>query len=98
MTPLRVTLGIALVGSLVIVAYGLLARDSTQLPMLTAGEAISGVVFGLLALAGAYAAYQNASAGRNGRAVVYAVLGGIAAVAAAGSIAAAVILGLVIRS
>ena len=94
-TALRATLGIALLGSLLIDAYGLLARDASQLPVLTAGEAINGVVFGLLALAGAYATYRQAADGRSGRALVYAVLGGVAALCAAGSMAAAIILALV---
>ncbi|MDP9482844.1 MAG: hypothetical protein M3P84_06435 [Chloroflexota bacterium] len=93
-TPLRVTLGIALLVSLAVVAYGLLARDATQLPMLTAGEFISGIVFALLAVAGAWAAYSRSREGSTGRALVYAVLGGVAALLAAGSLAFAVILAL----
>jgi hypothetical protein len=91
-TPLRVTLAIALLVSLAVVAYGLLARDATQLPMLTAGEFISGIVFALLALAGAWAAYSRSREGSTGRALVYAVMGGIAALLAAGSLAFAIIL------
>lgn len=96
-TALRGTLGIALLGSLLIVAYGVSARDASQIPVLTAGMAISGVVFGLLALAGAYAAYRQAADGGSGRALVYAVLGGAAALLAAGFMAAAIILALVTR-
>ncbi len=91
-TPLRVTLGIALLVSLAVVGYGLVARDATQLPMLTAGEFISGIVFALLALAGAWAAYSRSRDGSPGRALVYAVMGGVAALLAAGSLAFAVIL------
>ena len=93
-TPLRVVLGIALVASLAVVVYGLLARDATQLPMLTAGEFISGIVFALLALAGAWAAYSRSREGSTGRALVYAVMGGFAALLAAGSLAFAIILAL----
>lgn len=96
-TALRATLGIALLGSLAIVAYGLSARDASQIPVLTAGVAISSMVFGLLALAGARAAFRQAADGRSGRAFVYALLGGAAALFAAGSMAAAVILALVAR-
>jgi hypothetical protein len=91
-TPLRVTLGIALLVSLAVVGYGLVARDATQLPMLTAGEFISGIVFALLALAGAWAAYSRSREGSTGRALVYAVMGGLAALLAAGSLAFAIIL------
>lgn len=96
-TALRTILGIALLGSLLLVAYGVIARDATQIPVLTAGMAINGVVFGLLALAGAWAAFRQAADGRSGRAFVYAALGGAAALFAAGSMAVAVILALVAR-
>lgn len=97
-TPVRVTLAIALLVSLGVVGYGLVARDATQLPVLTAGEFISGIVFALLALAGAWASYSRSRDGSSGRAVVYAVLGGIAALLAAGSLAAAIILTLTLDS
>jgi hypothetical protein len=97
-TPLRVVLGIALLASLGVVVYGLLARDATQLPMLTAGEFISGIVFALLALAGAWAAYSRSREGSTGRALMYAVMGGFAALLAAASLASAVILTLTLSS
>jgi hypothetical protein len=97
-TPLRVTLGIALLVSLAVVGYGLVARDATQLPVLTAGEFITGIVFALLALAGAWAAYSQSRAGSSGRAFGYAVLGGVAALLAAGSLAAAIIQALILDS
>ena len=97
-TPLRVTLGIALLVSLGVVGYGLVARDATQVPVLTAGEFISGVVFGLLALAGAWASYSRSREGSPGRALVYAVMGGIAALLAAAWLAAATIQTLILGS
>lgn len=96
LTPLRATLGIGLFIAVVVVGYGLEIRDASQLPILTAGEVISAIVFGALAVAGAYAAYRQAAEGHTGRALVYALFGGIAAVIAAASFAAAVVLGLVI--
>jgi hypothetical protein len=97
-TPLRVTLGVALLVSLGVVGYGVVARDATQLPVLTAGEFISGIVFALLALAGAWASYSRSREGSAGRALVYAVMGGIAALLAAGSLAFAIILTLTLGS
>ncbi len=91
-TPLRAFLSIALIASSLVVGYGLLARDATQLPVLTAGEFISGIVFVMLALAGAWAAFSRGREGESGRALVYALLGGVSALIAAGSFAAAVIL------
>ena len=96
LTPLRVTLGVALLGALFVVVYGLVARDATQIPMLTAGEFMTGIVFGLLALAGAWAAFSRARDGESGRALVYAMLGGIAALLAAGAFAAAIIQALIL--
>ncbi len=97
LTPLRAFLGIALIASSAVVAYGLLARDATQIPMLTAGEFISGIVFVLLALAGAWAAFDRARDGESGRAFIYALLGGLCVLVAAGSFAAAIILSLTLR-
>ena len=97
LTPLRGFLGIALLVSSAVVTYGLLARDQTQIPMLTAGEFISGIVFVLLALAGLWAAYSRARDGESGRALVYALLGGICVLIAAGSFAAAIILTLALK-
>jgi len=96
LTPLRVTLAIALIGSMLVVAYGLIARDATQIPVLTAGEFITGIVFGLLALAGAWAAFSRARGGESGKALLYAMLGGIAALLAAGAFAGAVIQALIL--
>jgi hypothetical protein len=92
LTPLRVFLGIALLATMLVVGYGLLARDATQIPVLTAGEYTSGLVFVLLALAGAWASFSRARDGESGRALVYALLGGLSALLAAGSFAAAIIL------
>jgi hypothetical protein len=93
-TPLRGTLGIALGGALVVQLYGLTVRDSTQMPVLTAAEVINGVVFVALAIAGAYAAFRQGVDGAGGRALLYALLGGVAVLVAFGSFAAAVILAL----
>ena len=96
LTPLRVTLAIALAGALAVVAYGLIARDATQIPMLTAGEFMTGITFALLALAGAWAAFSRARDGESGRALLYAVLGGVAALLAASAFAAATIQALIL--
>ena len=96
-TPTRVTLAIALGGSALFVAYGIVARDPTQIPMLSAGFAVLGIVFSALALAGAIGTYRTAQDGRGGRAFGLALLGGIAALIAAGSFATAAVLALVWR-
>ncbi len=83
LTPVRVILALALVGAGAVVAYGLVARDQTQLPVLTAGLYVSGVVFALLALAGAWAAFSQARDGSGLRALVYSLLGGATALVSA---------------
>ena len=97
LTPLRVTLALALLGSLAMIGYGLFARDDTQLRVLTAGGFVAGIVLALLAVAGAYAAYRRAAARQEGRAFAYALLGGLAAVLAALAFASASILAMVQR-
>ncbi len=97
LTPTRVMLAIALLGSLAFVAYGVVVRDETQVPMLSAGFGVLGIVFSALALGGALATYGAARDGRGGRAFSMALLGGIAALVAAGCFATAVVLALVWR-
>ncbi len=88
-------MAVALLGSLAILVYGLITRNDNQLRILTAGGFVIGLVLGLLALSGAYAAFRRAAAGQEGRAFAYAFLGGLAAVLAAVAFAAASILALV---
>ena len=96
-TPTRVTLAIALVGSGAFVLYALTVRESTQIPLLVAGAAVLGLVFAALALAGLISTYRAASEGDGGRAFALAILGGLSAVVAFGCFAGAVILTLVYR-
>lgn len=93
-TPIRVSLAIALVGSLALVLYAFLKRDNSQIPLLATAAAILGIVLVVLALSGAAGTYRAARDGQAGRAVVLAVAGGLAAMAAAGALAFATILGL----
>jgi hypothetical protein len=79
-TPTLVTLVVAVVGSLAFLAYALTVRESTQIPLLAAGLAVLGIVFGALAVSGAIATYQAGSSGRSIRAMGLAILGGIASV------------------
>ena len=79
-TPTLVMLVLAVVGSLAFLAYALTVRESTQIPLLAAGLAVLGLVFGALAVSGAIATYQAGSAGRSIRAMGLAILGGIASI------------------
>ena len=97
LTPTRVTLVVALVGSLLFLLYAITVRDPSQIPLLASGLAVLGIVFAALALAGAIGTYRAGLEGRGGRALVLAVLGGIAAVIAFGCFSAAVILALTVK-
>ena len=94
-TPLRVALAIALVGSgLFNLAALVLFRDERQIPMLSSGFGVMGIVFAALAVGGAISTWRAGATGHSGRALVLAVFGGFAGLAAAGCFAAAVVLAL----
>jgi hypothetical protein len=95
LTPTRVTLAIALIGSAAFLVYAISVRDATQIPMLSSGAFVLGIVFTALALAGVVATYRAGREGSGGRALFSAVLGGVAAMIAFGCFGGAVILALV---
>jgi hypothetical protein len=97
LTPTRVFLPLALIGSLAYVAYAATVRDSSQIPALAGGAALLGIVFVALAVAGIVETVRAGRDGRAGRSVVAAVFGGIAGIIALGCFAAAVLLTLVLR-
>ena len=99
MTPLKLVVAAALVGSAAVVVYGLV-MDRT-------GQAIAFTVAGLgvlglsLAIAAVWFASAGIQAGRDGyaiRAILGGIFGGLFALAAAGALAGAVIFGLLTRS
>jgi len=94
-TPLRVTLLIALVGGLGFLLWAVLVRDQLQVPLMATGFAICGIVFGVAAALAVVSVVRSGRAGRDGTAVVTALFGGLIAVAAMMALAAAVILGLI---
>jgi hypothetical protein len=98
LTPTRVTILLALVGSAAYLAYAVTVRDASQIPMLVSGAAVLGIVFAALAISGLVATWRAGVDGKGGRALVSAIFGGIAALVAAGCLAAAVILALVWQS
>ncbi len=98
-TPMRIVLLIALVGSFAYLAYALLVvRDTNAIPMLASGAAVLGIVFLALAVAGAKATWEAGRDGAAGQALLLAVGGGIAAMIGFGCFAGAVILALVIQA
>jgi hypothetical protein len=97
-TPTRIALVIALVGSLAYIAYAITVRDASQIPMLSSGAAVLGLVFAALAGLGALGTWRAGSEGLARRAFLLALMGGVAAMIAAGCFAAAIVLGLVLQA
>lgn len=97
-TPFRVMLAVALVGALAFLGYALLVRDELQVPLLATGFLVLGLVLGAVAGSGGVATYRAAAEDRGGRAMALALVGGLAAVAAFGSLAAALIFAMLWRS
>ena len=93
-TPTRVILLIAVLGSVAYLAYAITVRDADQIPMLASGAAVLGIVFTALTITGAAATIRAARSDQAGRSVIAAVLGGIAGVIAFGCFAAAVVFAL----
>jgi len=77
-TPTRVFLAVALIGSLLYLAYAVTVRDASQIPALASGALVLGLVFGMLATVGGIETYRAARTGRAARSVVAAVTGGVA--------------------
>lgn len=98
LTATRVTLIVALVGSLLFVLYALTVRDASSIPMLASGAFVLGLVFSGLAVAGGVATYRAGREGSSGTALGQAILGGAAAIAACGCFAVAAVLAMLWRS
>jgi hypothetical protein len=91
-TATGVLIVVALVASLAYLLYALTVRDASQIPLLASGAVVLGLVFGAIAVVGARATWRSSVDGRDARAFAHAILGGLAALVAAGCFAAAVIL------
>lgn len=91
-TATGVLIGIALVASLAYLAFAVSVRDTAQLPMLASGAVVLGIVFAAIAFVGARAAWRSSVNGRDARAFAHALLGGIAALIAAGCVAGAIVM------
>lgn len=91
-SPGAVMLAIALGGSVVFALFTITVRDASQIPLLASGAAVLAIAFIALAAYSARATWYAGIAGRNQRAMVMALAGGMAAIAGAGSLAGAIIL------
>src|SRR5687768_13572633 len=91
-SPGVIFLVIAIVGSIVYMAYTVTVRDTSQIPLLASGAVVLAIVFGAL---GAYclrSVWRTGTDERGGRLLLVALVGGGAAIAAAGFAAGAIIL------
>lgn len=95
MTPLRIMLTILAAGAGIVAAYALFIDASpTKLPLLVASLSVFGIAIAVLGFVLAGAAVRCAQDGFTGRSVVLAFVGGLFVLAAAGSVAMAIILGI----
>jgi nitrate reductase NapE component len=94
-TPVRVTLAVALAGGVGFLLWAVLVRDQLQVPLMATGFAICGLVFAATAVLSVAAVVRAGREGRDGTAVLTALLGGVVAIVALMSFAAAVIMSLI---
>jgi len=92
-TPTGVLLVIALIGSLAYFLYALTVREATQIPLLAAASVVLAIVFAALAVYCLRSVWRaGRERGNGGRMLLVALVGGFAAIAAAGAAAWAIIL------
>jgi hypothetical protein len=92
-SPGAIFLAIAIIGSILYMAFVISVRDSSQIPLMASGAVVLAIVFGALAVYSLRAVLRaGLEPGAGGRAMLTAVVGGIAAIAAAGFVAGAIIL------
>ena len=90
-SPGLVFLSIAVVGSVIYFAYAVTVREASQIPLLASGLVVLALVFGALAGYCLRGVWRAGGDGRGRRAMLYAVVGGVAAMVAAGCAAFAII-------
>ena len=91
-TPGLVFLLIAVVGSVAYLLYAITVRDASQIPLLASGAVVLGLAFGALSIYCLRSSWRVGADGRGGRAFGVALIGGGAAIATAGCLAASIIL------
>jgi hypothetical protein len=86
-----VFLAIAVVGSVIYFAYAVTVRETSQIPLLASGLVVLAIVFGALAAYSLRETWRAGADDRGRRAMLYAVVGGVAAIIASGCAAFAII-------
>ena len=95
MNALRLGLLVLVVGAFVVVAYGLYVDNSGfRLPLIVSGLAVLGIAAGLLGFSLAGEAFRQGRTGHGLKALAMAFIGGLFVMGAAGSLAGAIVLGI----
>jgi hypothetical protein len=95
-SPVLAVLVVAFLGSLAYIAYAILrVEDDTQIPMVTSGTAVLGLVFAAVSVGAGIRMWRAWQDRLQGQTVLFAIAGGIAGMIALGCFAGALILGLV---
>jgi hypothetical protein len=83
-TPAVIVVALAFVGSVLYLGYVVLAVDEEQIPLLAAGFVVLGASFAAIAIGALLGMWRAASRARGRRALVLAIVGGLAGMAAIG--------------
>ena len=94
-TPVRVTLALALAGGVAFLVWSIVVRDQLQVPLMATGFLICGLVLLVWGLLGLRAVLTAGREGRDGAAVLTAVAAGLATAASMLLLAGAVIMSLI---
>jgi hypothetical protein len=98
LTPGRLAVIVAVVGSLGLIGYGLIRRDSSQIPILAAGLIVLALTLVGAGFWSALGAYREARRERFGWAFAGALIGGLFVLAGTIALASAIVLSLIWRN
>jgi hypothetical protein len=98
LTPVRVLVIVAVVAAFALIGYGLVRRDSSQIPILAAGLIILALTLVGAGFWSAIGAYREARSGRFGWAFAGALIGGLCVLAGTVALASAIVLSLIWRN
>ena len=83
-TPAVIVVALAFVGSLAYLGWVVIAIDEEQIPLLAAGFVVLGASFGAIAIGALLGMWRAASRAKGKRALLLAIVGGLAGMAAIG--------------
>ena len=99
LTPIRLVVVVAFVGSIAFIGYAVLkVRNANQIPMMSSGFLVLGLAFTAVAIGALVRLWGAAARAQMGRAVGLALGGGLAGLAAIGCFTATVVLALLWKS